>query len=131
MKEKSIFIFSVFVTVLLVLITLNTLGGKSFLSSKINHLVTLNLSTSSTLLKDNKKAVEKPQTTETPQNSEQLKTNAKPLSIIILTVSIGNFWYKSLVNANRINNCEKHGYNLSFVDNFTEPFDKDNATSSL
>jgi hypothetical protein len=41
---------------------------------------------------------------------------AKNNSILLITVLIGDFWYKPLVKANRENYCKKYGYQLSFID---------------
>jgi hypothetical protein len=45
-------------------------------------------------------------------------------SILLMTVLIGDFWYKPLAKANRKNYCNKHGYHLSFVENSTEPVEQ-------
>jgi mannan polymerase II complex MNN11 subunit len=41
--------------------------------------------------------------------------------ILIVTIALGDQWYKPLVKANRENYCKKHGYSLLFLEKLTVP----------
>jgi hypothetical protein len=58
----------------------------------------------------------------------QICPNSTPLTIyapvnrskiLIVTIALGDHWYKPLVKANRENYCKKHGYDLLFLENST------------
>lgn len=47
---------------------------------------------------------------------EHVFNQSSSSSILVVTLAVGDYWYKPLVRANRVNYCQKHGYGFEYVD---------------